>query len=145
MPSLPRLNPATLAALGLALTAAATSHAADLTVEVSGAKSTQGTVSAALYASADTWLKEPQKLQGARAPAAQPVTVLVFRNIPPGRYALSAFHDENGNEKVDTNVVGVPTERTGFSRDARGRMGPAAFDDAAIDVQGDMTTAITLR
>ena len=144
MPSLPRLAPAALAALGLALTAAA-SHAADLTVEVSGAKSTQGTVSAALYNSADTWLKEPQKLQGARAPAAQPVTVLVFRNLPPGRYALSAFHDENGNEKVDTNVVGVPTERTGFSRDARGRMGPAAFDDAVIDVQGDMTTAITLR
>ncbi|HZF83169.1 MAG TPA: DUF2141 domain-containing protein, partial [Burkholderiaceae bacterium] len=52
---------------------------------------------------------------------------------------------ENGNEKVDTNVVGMPTERTGFSRDARGRMGPAAFDDAVIDVQGDMTTAITLR
>ncbi|MBN8750677.1 Uncharacterised protein [Xylophilus ampelinus] len=144
MPPLPRLNPAALAALGLALTAAA-SHAADLTVEVSGAKSTQGTVSAALYTSADTWLKEPQKLQGARAPAAQPVTVLVFKNLPPGRYALSAFHDENGNEKVDTNVVGMPTERTGFSRDARGRMGPAAFDDAVIDVQGDTTTAITLR
>ena len=27
----------------------------------------------------------------------------------------------------------------------RGRMGPAAFDDAVIDVQGDTTTAITLR
>lgn len=144
MPLFPPPRRATLAALGLALIAG-TSQAADLTVEVSGAKSTQGTVSAALYSSADTWLKEPQKLQGARAPAAQPVTVLVFRNLPPGRYALSAFHDENGNEKVDTNVVGVPTERTGFSRDARGRMGPAAFDDAVIDVQGDMTTAITLR
>ena len=34
MPPLPRLNPAALAALGLALTAAA-SHAADLTVDVS--------------------------------------------------------------------------------------------------------------
>ncbi|MDQ7955829.1 MAG: DUF2141 domain-containing protein [Rhodocyclaceae bacterium] len=144
MPLLPRPHHAILAAFSLALIAG-TSQAADLTVEVSGAKSTQGTVSAALYGSADTWLKEPQKLQGARAPAAQPVTVLVFRNLPPGRYALSAFHDENGNEKVDTNVVGMPTEPTGFSRDARGRMGPAAFDDAVIDVQGDMTTAITLR
>lgn len=144
MPFFPRPCHSALAALGFALLAGA-SQAADLTVEVSGARSTQGTVSAALYGSADSWLKEPQKLQGARAPAAQPVTVLVFKDVPPGRYALSAFHDENGNEKVDTNVVGVPTERTGFSRDARGRMGPAAFDDAAIDVQGDMTTAITLR
>ena len=111
MPLFPPPRRATLAALGLALIAG-TSQAADLTVEVSGAKSTQGTVSAALYSSADAWLKEPQKLQGARAPAAQPVTVLVFRNLSPGRYALSAFHDENGNEKVDTNVVGMPTERT---------------------------------
>ncbi|MBS0426765.1 MAG: DUF2141 domain-containing protein [Proteobacteria bacterium] len=137
-----RLAAITLGALTLA---AAACHAADLTVEVRGARSTEGTVNVALYTSADAWKKMTGMAQGQRAPAAQPVTVVVFKDIAPGRYALSAYHDDNGNGKVDTNVVGVPTERTGFSRDARGQMGPPTFDDAMIDVQGDMTTSITLR
>ena len=32
-----------------------------------------------------------------------------------GRYALAAYHDVNGNGKLDKNFFGIPTEPYGFS------------------------------
>jgi len=123
-------------------TASAAAQAHDLTVEVLGARSDQGLVAGALYASDASWLKDA--LQGERQPAAAR-TVLVYRNLQPGTYALSLFHDENGNGKLDRNVAGIPTERYGFSRDARGRMGAPSFAEAAVELRGDLTITVNLR
>ena len=79
----------------------------------------------------------------AQADAASPRTVLVLRDAPPGRYGVSVMHDRNANGKLDSNIVGIPTEPYGAIRHARGRMGPPAFEDAAVDVQGD--TALTIH
>ena len=97
---------------------------------------------AAAYDSAGSWLKGPPAAV-AQADAASPRTGLVLRDVPPGRYGVSVMHDRNANGKLDSNIVGIPTEPYGASRDARGRMGPPAFEDAAVDVQGD--TALTIR
>lgn len=32
---------------------------------------------------------------------------VVFADLPAGAYAVSVFHDENMNEKLDKNFVGV--------------------------------------
>lgn len=130
-----------LLAAGALCAVAAGAHAFDLTVEVVDARSDKGMVMGALYG-ADNWMKAP--LQGERQ-AAGPKAVLVYRNLQPGQYALSVFHDENGNGKLDTNPAGIPLERYGFSRDAAGRMGPPAFADAAVDVRADTTITIHLR
>ena len=44
---------------------------------------------------------------------------LSFPGLPPGRYAVSCFHDLNGNGTLDTNMWGIPTEPYGFSNNAR--------------------------
>src|SRR5437764_9308992 len=116
-------------------------RAFDLTVEVRNARSDQGTVAGAVFVEAN-WRGTP--LQGERQPAGAKV-VFVYRNLPAGRYAVSVFHDENGNGKLDTNVVGMPTEPYGFSRDARALMGPPSFADAAFDLQADTTITVNLR
>ena len=97
---------------------------------------------AAAYDSAGSWLKGPPAAV-AQSDAASPRTVLVLRDVPPGRYGVGVMHDKNANGKLESNIVGVPTEPYGAIRDARGRMGPPAFEDAAVDVQGD--TALTIR
>ncbi len=119
-------------------------NAADLTVEVQGARSAQGSVAGALFTSAAGWLKPGQAVQGQFVPAVDK-TILFFRGLAPGRYALSVYHDENGNAKLDANPIGMPTEPYGFSRGAQGRMGPPAFDDAVLDVQADTTVTVQLR
>lgn len=142
------MNPIRLSSLGQVVCmiamafACAAAQAHDLTVEVLGARSDKGNVAGALYADATSWLKS--SLQGERQPASGK-TVLVYRNLQPGTYALSVFHDENGNGKLDSNIAGIPTERYGFSRDARGSMGAPDFAAAAIDLRSDMTIIINLR
>lgn len=138
------MNRLTYFAALLPLALAGSANAFDLTVEVLNPKLLQGSVNAALYAQADSWLKEAQALGAQRAPVAEK-TVIVYRNLPAGSYAISLFHDENGNGKLDRNVVGLPLERYGFSRDARASMGAPAFADAAFDLQSDTTVAITLK
>lgn len=128
---------ASLLALG-----ANAAHALDLTVEVTGARSNQGEVLAGLFADAELWLKKP--LRGERVVAGERV-LLVFRDLPAGRYALSVIHDENSNGKLDSNMLGMPIERLGFSRDAKGNMGPAKFDDAALLLDADTTVKVTLQ
>ena len=56
------------------------------------------------------------------------------------------FADENGNGKLDTNPVGLPIERYGFSNDAKGNRGAPDFETAALSVESsDLQTVIHLR
>lgn len=70
---------------------------------------------------------------------------LSFPGLAPGRYALRVFADENGNGKLDTNLMGLPTERYGFSNDAKGNRAAPGFDAAALQVDADLQTVIHLR
>src|SRR5687767_10723404 len=64
------------------------------------------------------WLKNP--VAAAVSTAEGKKAVCLFRNVAPGTYGLSAFHDENDNGKLDTNFIGLPTEDYCASRNARG-------------------------
>lgn len=119
-------------------------HAADLTVEITNPKSADGFVGAALYRGEAGWLKDGNAVASLRA-AANGKVVLVFRGLEPGRYALSAMHDENGNGKLDRNLVGLPIERYGFSRGARGAFGPPTFEASAFELDGDTTLTLALE
>ena len=70
---------------------------------------------------------------------------LSFPGLAPGRYALRVFADENGNGRLDTNLMGLPTERYGFSNDAKGNRAAPGFDAAAFQVDADVQTVIHLR
>jgi uncharacterized protein (DUF2141 family) len=59
--------------------------------------------------------------------------VVTVRGVPPGRYAVQAFHDEDANGKLDTNWIGIPREGIGFSNDAMPRLMKPRFERAAID------------
>ena len=50
----------------------------------------------------------------------------------PQEFAVAAYHDENSDQELTLNRFGIPTERYGFSREARGLTGPPRFEDAVI-------------
>ena len=78
------------------------------------------------------------------APATPGVTVVVVRDLPPGVYAVQAYHDQNDNHDVDRDFLGIPREPVGFSNDAPVRLGPPSFKAAAFGYAGG-EEAITLR
>ena len=59
---------------------------------------------------------------------------LGFSGLPAGSYALSAFHDENGNGRLDT-FAGIPREGFGFSRNPGIRFGPPSFAQARFTLE----------
>jgi uncharacterized protein (DUF2141 family) len=65
-----------------------------------------------------------------------------FPGVPHGTYAIAVLHDENGNGKMDTNFIGIPTEGGGASNDAKARFGPPKFDEAKFVLRG---TQLKLR
>lgn len=90
--------------------------------------------------------------KGGAAPAAQfalPVSSdtvsTTVSGLAPGRYAVKAFHDVDGDGKMATNPFGIPTEPFAFSNDAKGAFGPAGWSDAAFEVgAGETVHAITI-
>lgn len=76
----------------------------------------------------------------ASAPARAGVLLLTVRGVPPGRYAVQAFHDENGNHRVDRALFGIPREGIAFSNDAPIRFGPPKWADAVFAFTGGEQT-----
>jgi uncharacterized protein (DUF2141 family) len=70
--------------------------------------------------------------------------VVKVRNVPPGRYAAVAYHDENANRDLDVNFLGLPEERFGFTNDPVLLLGPPSFKDCAFDV-GNKGVTVKIR
>lgn len=49
--------------------------------------------------------------------------------------AISAFHDENSNGKMDTNWIGIPAEGFAASKNPKAFMGPPKFEDAKFKIK----------
>lgn len=103
-------------------------NSSKLVIKVIGFKSNQGKVRISLFNSEQSWLRDA--LQKSFVVITNNQTELSFDNIPYGEYAVSVFHDENGNGKMDTNFFRIPTESFGFSNGAQGSFGPATWQDA---------------
>lgn len=122
---------------GALLVCAGVATAATVEVRVSGV-SAKGKVSVAVC-DKEHFLK--QCAYNASVPAQAGETSVSIKGVPPGTWAVTAYQDENSNGELDTNLLGIPKEPYGFSRDARNKFGPPGFDDAAIEVSEAPTTA----
>ncbi|WP_028601420.1 DUF2141 domain-containing protein [Ottowia thiooxydans] len=118
--------------------------AADLRVTVSDGPAAPATLYLAIFDTAEA-LASDKALSSQKVEMRDGTAQLVFTDLPVGRYVIKSFADENGNSKLDKNIVGLPIERYGFSNDARGRMGPPTFDAAAVQVDADMSITFRLR
>lgn len=113
------------------LTCGASARAAELEVVVEGLE-TKGRLMIAIMGEADAWDGKAPSLFSVDAKVTSSKMSFQFP-VPEGQVAIRLFHDANGNGKLDTNLLGIPSERYGFSQNAGG-MGPAAFKDAAFSV-----------
>ena len=93
-------------------------------VEIGGLHNDKGNVVCDLYSSSDGFAKDSWKaLLRATSVISNGKGVCEFSGIKLGTYAVSVFHDQNSNGKLDTNFLNVPREGVGASNDARGHLG----------------------
>jgi uncharacterized protein (DUF2141 family) len=59
-------------------------------------------------------------------------------NIKPGRYALTVFHDENSDHKLD-KTLGIPREGFGFLAQPAGALRPTGIPQVDIELKSGLT------
>lgn len=69
---------------------------------------------------------------------------IVFDFIPAGVYGAAVYQDIDMDGALRTNLVGLPREPIGFSKDARIRFGPPAFSDAAFNLNAGVTLRLQI-
>ncbi len=104
----------------------------------------EGAIMVALFDDAAAFDGGGAPVRGARIEATGERIVTDFEGLKPGRYALRAFHDQNGDGELNVNPLGLPIEPFAFSAGAKARFGPPSFDKAAIDIAPGVTVE-TLR
>lgn len=132
---------AALATVAAALLTSVSALAADLSIQVDSIKQTTGTLQLAVYSSEDSFRK--QAVREMKLTATEGVMAVKVTDLPPGEYAVMLFQDINGNDKLDSNLLGIPKEPWGGSVQ-RSVMGAPGWADTRFDLPA-AGKALTIR
>lgn len=127
-------------------TTVAADPAATLTVRFEQIEAPTGQVLFSLYDSETAFDAGGKPVAGAMAKVEGSTAVAVIAGLPPGRYAIKAFHDIDGDGQMKSNPFGTPLEPFAFSNNAKAEGGPAKWAAASFDVAVGATEArITIK
>jgi len=101
-----------------------------LTVIITGFTNETGNCRFALDNSKFIYESEDTVWIGKVLPIVNKKIIVVMDSLQYGEYAVRVFHDENKNEIIDTNILGIPTEDYGYSNNVSSWFGPPSWDRA---------------
>lgn len=105
-----------------------------LTLKIAALRSQQGVVYVALFSSAEGFPNDSaQAVKADCFPIREIPLDIKLSDIPFGRYAVSVFHDENGDGELNQGVFGIPQEGLGFSENPQLWKGPPKFQQADFE------------
>jgi len=122
--------------------------AADVTVKATGFHNQTGKAIVYLWKPGSDGF--PSKVENAMVNKTVDITpagvTVTFSDVPPGTYAATITHDENGNGKLDTGFMGKPKEGYGTSNNPTNKLSAPSFDQCKFDVAASgKTVEITMR
>jgi uncharacterized protein (DUF2141 family) len=113
-----------------------------LRIHVDGLRNSKGNIGTIVFASPAGW---PEDRSRAFRVGPAPIDpgrrqgTAVWKDIPPGNYAVAAIHDENSNHKLDRNLIGIPKEGFGFANNPHVGWSAPPFDAAVVHVACPVT------
>ena len=122
-----------------------------ITAIFQGLKSRDGYLRVSLYDRADGFPNgSPVARRDFLLPALDPKTPLdslsvTFDGLPPGAYAVCAFHDRDGSGRLSENFLGIPQEEWGMSNDPRPKFRAPRFEQARLPLSPMEAKTITIR
>ena len=122
-----------------------------ITAVFQGLRSRDGYLRVSLYDRADGFPNgSPTARRDFLLPALDPKTPLdslsvTFDGLPPGAYAVCAFHDRDGSGRLAENFLGIPQEEWGMSNDPRPKFRAPRFEQARLGLSPMEAKVITIR
>ena len=106
----------------------------EIKILVSNIEEKKGTIHYGLYNNSKLFPEEKGKILGGYEEVSKVIeNGLLIDDLDESNYAIAIFHDKNSNNKFDT-FFSIPTEKFGFSNNAKVFLGPPKFEDASIFV-----------
>ncbi len=113
-------------------------------LSIEGINELKGEIRIAMFDSKEKYTKDP--IHAIVIPVDSTTIIWTQEMLPFGEYAIAVYHDKNENGKIDTNFLGIPKEDYGFSNNARGRFGPASWQDSKFMVEDNFySTSIKIK
>ena len=115
-----------------------------LTVQITGFEEITGFARMEIFSSEDGFPRDTSRsVYSASEPVNSDPVTFTIESLEPGIYAITVYHDEDGDGELDMKFFGPPSEKVGTSNNARGRMGPPSFEDACFTL-GNEPLEITI-
>ena len=119
--------------------------AGKIKILVSNIDQNKGIIHYGIYDNAEFFPNEKGKLLGGFKNVSDVVkTGITIDDLKESNYAIAIYHDQNSNNEFDT-FFAIPTEKYGFSNNAKVFFGPPKFDDASIFVGENETIEIDIE
>ena len=91
-----------------------------------------GILSVELYDNPKHFLKKKGLKRRIRVPAIEGQNTICFNHEQPGTYAVAAYHDKDGNRKINRRWNLMPAEPFGLSNNPEQHFGFPEFSDSAF-------------
>ncbi|MFT2110769.1 DUF2141 domain-containing protein [Marinomonas sp. 2405UD68-3] len=102
------------------------------TLNINGLISGQGNVMGVFYQSEEDYKSRSNGFSHLRIPVTSDSVDVILTDLPNSMIIFTGYQDVNGNNKLDTNLIGIPNEPYGFSNNARGQYGPPKYSQMAF-------------
>lgn len=99
-----------------------------LTIEITDVRNNEGQIHLELSN------EHGERVVGITRSISDNTCIIVIDSLSPGKYAFKFFHDENKNDTLDVNWIGIPKEGFGFSNNPRMIFGPPSFKRTIFDL-----------
>jgi uncharacterized protein (DUF2141 family) len=137
----------TIAGISLATIVNAESNPT-LTVVVNGVRSHSGQICMRVFSGNKGFPNgDESEVKSACVPITGNSITKQFSGLKPGTYAVGIIADENGDEKLNTDFLGIPQEGFGMSRNPKVSVttGTPKFSDASFPVRKNITININMK
>jgi uncharacterized protein (DUF2141 family) len=119
---------------------AQTEESPEITVSVENIKDDKGTVIFGVY-SEKTFMKVAPEFR-AQSEIVDGIASVTFKDLPPGTYAISCFHDKNSNSQMDFEPTGAPLEPYGVSNNKINNYGSLIWEDSNFELKEESLSMI---
>lgn len=114
-----------------------------LRVKMTGIKKVKGLIGVCLVVKSEEFMGDCKNYKEVKVTAQE--MFVSFGSLKPGAYAITIYHDANENGKLDTNFIGLPKERYGFSNNPSTMFGPPSYKKCLFDVRENILLEIRLK
>jgi uncharacterized protein (DUF2141 family) len=119
-------------------------YSGEIALTIKGIENQNGHIAVGLYKSPQGFRTPSYAIRGVNLTPKGDQLTYTFTHIPNGIYAISIFHDENRNGKLDENFVGLPKEGYGFSNNVRPIYRGATFEESKFELKDQTSLTINI-